>query len=298
MERTLLFRRTLAGVLRRFAYRYPRAAALMALVLGIVAAAELRYGCRPAGGLRVATFNIQNYPKGPEQEAGAFQLIRELRAPLVGVQEIRDPIAFAEAARRNLGPAWTLLFPRSGPEQRVALLLDGEQVEVLGVWTRDDTVVNGYTKPLLDAELKTKQGERLRVLVVHLKAGGAEYLDIRRAQLARLQRLVDELQLSGERVVLLGDFNSTTPEDRDGLAALASSSNLTWTSRDLRCTAYWPRETECRSSALDHVFLTGPAPAAEVGGPCQSEGCDVGRSCPVFSNKVSDHCPVVVELGM
>jgi hypothetical protein len=251
----------------------------------------------------VATFNIENFPKSPRQEAGAFDTIRGLEVAALGVQEITDPDAFAAAARRRLGEAWRFVFAERGPTQRVGVLFDGGTFDLLSTTTHRDTEVYPGAKPTFEARLgpgagRTSAlggGEVLRLLVVHLKAQG-DGADLRQKQLRALRPVFAAALASGERVVLLGDFNATGESDRAELGALAVATGATWASEDLPCTSYWARPDGCRGSALDHVFTWAAPRRALARGPCESEGCEPGERCPIFRDEVSDHCPVVVEL--
>ncbi|HEU4538569.1 MAG TPA: endonuclease/exonuclease/phosphatase family protein, partial [Polyangiaceae bacterium] len=261
--------------------------------------------CEPRPGLRVATFNIENYPKSPRQEAGAFEAIRGLEVAALGVQEIVEPAAFAAAAKRRLGDEWRFVFAEGGPKQRVGVLFDGGALELLSTHTyRETERVYPGAKPTFEARLAPKAGgslfgpgagEVLRLLVVHLKAQG-DGVERRRAQLQALRPVFAAAVGSGERVVLLGDFNATEPSDRDELGALADATGASWASRDLRCTSYWARADGCLGSALDHVIASAKPRRVAARGPCETEGCSPGASCPIFREEVSDHCPVVVDL--
>ncbi|HEU4407586.1 MAG TPA: endonuclease/exonuclease/phosphatase family protein [Polyangiaceae bacterium] len=276
------------------------------LALVLVAALPFADGlCPPRSPLRVATFNIENYPKSSRQEAGAFEAIRGVEASAIGVQEIVEPEAFAEAARRRLGPAWRFVHAEGGPKQRVGVLFDGGALELVSTHTyRETEAVYPGAKPTFEARLRPKPsvsffgagaGEVLRLMVVHLKAQG-DGVDLRRAQLKALRPVFAAAMGSGERVVLLGDFNATDDSDRDELAALAAATGATWASRELPCTSYWARPDGCRGSALDHVFTWAEPRRIAAEGPCESEGCSPGSRCPIFREEVSDHCPVAVDL--
>lgn len=279
--------------------RWPLALALVALL------PFAPWLCAPRPALRVATFNIENYPKSARQEAGAFEAIRQLGVAAVGVQEIVEPAAFAEAAGRRLGPGWRFVFAEGGPKQRVGVLFDGEGLELLSTRTHRETeAVYPGAKPTFEARLRPKSSasflgagadEVLRLLVVHFKAQG-DGVGRRRAQFEALRPVLAAAMGSGERVVLLGDFNATEGADRDELAALARATGSTWASRELPCTSYWARPDGCRGSALDHVLTWAAPRGVAARGPCESEGCTPGERCPIFREEVSDHCPVVVEL--
>jgi endonuclease/exonuclease/phosphatase family metal-dependent hydrolase len=131
------------------------------------------------------------------------------------------------------------------------------------------------------------------VLVVHLKAGGDGH-DIRARQYVALAKIVSEVKRSGERVVLLGDFNATGDDDRDDLALLARDTGMTWATRELACSAFWSRDDGCPTSRLDHVLTWAPPSKVEAAGACATDGCEWQHRCPLYAEQVSDHCPVVV----
>src|SRR5438067_1556338 len=94
-----------------------RTLALVVLVLILV----WRTGCnQPA--LRIASFNIEDYPKSRAQELGAFALIDSLGASAIGVQEITDPDRFVASARSYLGPSWSFTYANRGNKWRIGVL--------------------------------------------------------------------------------------------------------------------------------------------------------------------------------
>ena len=107
--------------------------------------------------------------------------------------------------------------------------------------------------------------------------------------------ILEVARASGDRIVVLGDFNATGPADRTRIAALAGGAELTWASRDLTCTCFWQRESDCVGSALDHVLTSMEVDDTRVAGEC-AKGCPATDRCPTWRREVSDHCPVVVDL--
>ncbi len=255
----------------------------------LAAAVALPARC-PRPPLRVATFNVEDFPRDDRQVEGAFAEIRRTTAPVVALQEITDPAVLAAAARAELGEGWRALTT-TGDHHRLGLLYDAGRVEVRSVVVREETRVVPGARPALDAELVV-DGRPLRVVTVHLKAGGRSQVPVRALQLARLgELLVDE----DGPVVVLGDFNTSTDADRAAVAALAHATRLTWASEDLGCTALWEEDRAgCVGRALDHVLSATPA-TVTVGAACAA-GCPPADRCPRWRHEVSDHCPVVVEL--
>jgi endonuclease/exonuclease/phosphatase family metal-dependent hydrolase len=245
--------------------------------------------------IRIATFNIENYPKSPEQPAAAFAMIAELDLDVLAVQEITDPSHFAAMARASLGPSWRFVHPRRGPEQRIGILYDRDRFDLLSVRELKQTIVYDGAKPALEARLRPRDGgDVLRIVTVHLKAGG-EHFETRRLQLDALQPILRKAAKSDDRLVILGDFNATGDQDRSRIRTLADFVGIEWASEPLSCTSYWDRSDGCIGTALDHV-LTSEDVEAEAMGPCRTEGCDRKDRCPIFHREVSDHCPVLIEL--
>lgn len=289
--------RSILGLLARLVW-LRRGVAIPVAALALLLFVGSQRAC-PEPGVRVATFNIRNFPENPAQIVGAFKTIEGLDVPVIAVQEITDPAAFASAAKRHLGKKWRAEFGPHAHSQRVILpgvLYDGHRYELDYARRHLDTQINGSDRPTLEVRLFSRDGgPTLRVFVVHLKAGG-DGAQIRRRQLLALTPLIARAARGQDQLMVLGDFNSTGDEDLANLARFATDTGLNWATKALTCTAYWKPQGKCSGSALDHVFTSRPAHEATARGPCESVGCDPGDSCPVFYDEVSDHCPVTVSL--
>ncbi|MFB6350255.1 MAG: endonuclease/exonuclease/phosphatase family protein [Bradymonadaceae bacterium] len=245
--------------------------------------------------LTVATFNIEEFPQSDEQVAGAFEAIAETGVQVVAVQEIIGPERFRHAARKRLEGDWRAVFPDQSPETRPGVLFDRNRFTLEATYTHEETVVYEGARPVFEVELTGDGGTELEVFVVHLKAG-SHGLPVRREQHGALVEILGHHQNGDRRTIVLGDFNSTEPQDRELLAGISEGSSLRWLSRRTGCTGYWIPEESCRSFTLDHVFADGLGAKALSRGPCERVGCDPGRQCPIFHERVSDHCPVTVQL--
>lgn len=261
--------------------------------------------CRPTtqdlGRVRIATFNIENFPKNSQQIERAFVEIQKLGASIVALQEIEQPVLTAREARNRLGTDWDFVYVDTSPLPRYAhhngVLFDRRVWTLVSTATHDETrLEHNRHKPTFEVRLApVAGGDIVSVLVVHLKSG-SDGRAIRERQLTALAGIVREVGRSGERVVVLGDFNATEDDDRADIARVADAGELAWATEELACSAFWRRDDGCPRSRLDHV-LTWTAPASvEAGGACATEGCDWEESCPIYREQVSDHCPVVVEL--
>jgi endonuclease/exonuclease/phosphatase family metal-dependent hydrolase len=246
---------------------------------------------------RAATFNIERFPKDQRQIDGAFAELATLDARIIAVQEITDTELFAATARSKLGADWQFVpeHPPDGTlDHQIGVLFDRRAYSLVRKRVHDGTRLGGRHKPTLDVELRDRATEEvLHVLVVHFKSGG-EHQPTRRRQYAALRATVAEVQRSGAPVIVLGDFNATSNEDRADLANLATATRTTWATEGLPCSAFWDRLDSCPTSRLDHVLTTQRPAEVHAAGACATVGCDTHDRCPLYEEHVSDHCPVVV----
>ncbi|MGE5185961.1 MAG: endonuclease/exonuclease/phosphatase family protein [Acidobacteriota bacterium] len=244
--------------------------------------------------LRLATFNIEDFPQHDAQVAGAFDELAHVGAAIVAVQEIVDPARFERELHARFGASWSFVHTDDGSHE-LGVMFDRAAWTLVSVQIHDETRLGGNHKPVLDVRLRGDDGELVRVLVVHLKSG-TPGRDVRARQHAALVPIVRAAVASGEHVVVMGDFNATEDADRADLASLARATHLAWATEPLACSAFWRREDGCWRSRLDHVLTFASPESVAVAGACASEGCERQDRCPRYVREVSDHCPVVVEL--
>jgi endonuclease/exonuclease/phosphatase family metal-dependent hydrolase len=252
----------------------------------------------PPGPLRIATFNIEDFPKDDRQIAGAFDELGALDAGIIAVQEIMDPRRFERELKQRLGADRQVVFEPFVERgyRHTGVVFDRRAFSFVSTRLHEETRLRSTHKAVLEVRLRPLAGgDVIRVLVVHLKAG-SDGRDVRERQHAVLAGVVRRAVDSGDRVVVLGDFNATHDElDRADLAALAKHADLVWTTEPLACSAFWRRDDGCPSSRLDHIvaWKDGKVSAA---GACAADGCEWKASCPVYASQISDHCPVVLQL--
>jgi endonuclease/exonuclease/phosphatase family metal-dependent hydrolase len=274
------------------------------LVLVVVACAiAARAAChdRAREPIRFATFNIEDFPKDERQVVGAFDEIARIGASFVAVQEIGDPALFARAATARLGDSWRFVAEPAGraDDHLLGVVFDAHAWELASTRTYDDTRVGGRNKATLEVRLRPRDGDGdaiVRVLVVHFRCC-SEGRDTRVRQHAALDRILARIASSGERVVVLGDFNATADGDRGDVRATAARRGLAWATEPLACTAFWDRDDGCPRSRLDHVLTWAPPADVTAAGACATDGCDRTDRCPLYAEHVSDHCPVVVTMS-
>lgn len=267
---------------------------LVAIAVGALVA---RASCRHTDRATIATFNIEHFPRDARQIEGAFDEITATGASIIAAQEITDPTVFLAAARRRLAASWDFVHDHRRIENHhhIGALFDRRAWRLVSSEVHDDTRLGPRDLPVLEVRLAPVDGgDLVRLLIVHLRPMTAGR-PVRARQHEVLAKLAGAARDSGERVVVLGDFNATEDGDRDDLAELARAAGLTWATRSLACTAFWRRDDGCPRSRLDHVLTSDPPTRAIVTGGCATHGCDRQERCPLFAEHVSDHCPVVVD---
>lgn len=273
------------------------------LGLGIVAIALVLRCHAPAASqpVRIATFNIEDFPKDRRQVDGAFDEIVATRASIVAVQEIGDPWLFSRTSRARLGASWRFVSENTSPfdlrPHYIGVAYDGAAWQLIGTDVHDDTALDRRLKATYEVRLRPAGGGAIvRVLVVHFRSG-TPGRDLRAQQYVGLDRLLGRVLASGDRVIVLGDFNATEDGDRADLARVAAAHELDWSTEPLGCTAFWRRADGCPRSRLDHVLAWSHPDSVEALGACATEGCDWQDRCPIYREHVSDHGPVVVTFS-
>ncbi len=273
------------------------------LGLGLACIFALSSGEQPSesalvGGPGFASFNIEYFPKDQRQIDGAFELIASLNAEAIGVQEITKPELFREEAHKRLGPNWNFVYQDALGKRRtklhIGVLYNSETYSLESVRSHFETRIDDRTQTTFEARLRNRaNGRAVSMLVIHFKAlpAGREQ---RARQFVGLTTIIQGLHDEGRHVIVMGDFNATDADDRSDLETLSQKTGLFWATRDLSCSAFWERQSDCPTSRLDHVLTWRQPAEVYAKGGCE-QGCEKRNSCPLYRKIVSDHCPVVVE---
>ncbi|QKT04076.1 endonuclease/exonuclease/phosphatase family protein [Ectothiorhodospiraceae bacterium 2226] len=224
----------------------------------------------------VATYNVHRCigRDGRRDPARVAQVIRELRAPIVGLQEVETVFSgepdqhqlnfLSEATGMAAIPGPTF-FRTDGHYGNVLLT----NADVADIRRHDVSVARREPRGILDVDLELG-GHRLRVLNLHLGLSWRE----RDRQISKLEDLVHEPR--PEPLVVMGDFNEWWP----------------WSPRLHRLHKRFGHRTDMRTFparwpllSLDRIWVR---PAALV------RGAEVCKSR--LARVASDHLPLRVEL--
>lgn len=292
---------------------------------------------QPPGVLRIATWNIRNFPldERPQDPELGFSrrtnicdleaVLSGLDADVIGLAEIRDSRRFPPILRRSgNGRDYRVVLSRSGSDrlQRLAIAWDARRLEALGTPVEVTTVAEGKgARPALALRLRSREepGLDFTVVQVHLRAAPAGYATRLRQYHALAAWAREWVAESGDPdLLVMGDFNTTGATGGDSdiaeiarVEALLGAVGLRRLVNPLGCSEYWEGPGRWDgihvASLLDHVFAGGlprlPA-SAEVRTwlHCARLQCGPLESRPGSEDAtywdVSDHCPITLDLPL
>lgn len=262
-----------------------------------------------AGALRVATWNLRNFPRDHDRAWMRAQL-RKARPDVLALQEILDPTGLDD-----LLPGYEVHLSQHGGrnQQRLGIAFRPGRVRLReGLREHPALSLDGRVRPAVSARLEPRDGgPPFSIVVVHLKATPAGFTE-RIQQWEALRQLV--AGLPDPRVLVLGDFNATGPPAGSPLLELGvlearlHGVGLRRLPTLGGCTAYWGGvrfDAWVEPSELDLVFASeawlGDADVAAV--PlthCAAHACRAFRTTDAEPEqsyaRASDHCPVVADL--
>jgi endonuclease/exonuclease/phosphatase family metal-dependent hydrolase len=283
--------------------------------------------------VRIATWNVRWFPDGrpggsdPQRTTDLDWLgcaIAGLSVDAIALQEVllheRGRAALDRlltALDRRTGGRWQAIDDGCPPEhQHLVFLVDTSRARIESHRTIAEFNPTGHAceqrlRPGLLVRLRFGGGLDLSVLALHLDSGTTprDYAR-RRLSLARLAEVTRELAASDPDLLVVGDFNTMGCRGCDPrqsanaeiatLEGELAAAGLRVLAPTERCTEY----SGSHASLLDHVAASAamtelPRQArAEVAGVCALLACrhPPRDPRPAALERLSDHCPIVVEL--
>lgn len=287
------------------------------------------------GTLRIATWNIRNFPldERPQQDDLGFSrrtnicdledVLSALDADLLGLAEIGDKRRFPPILRRATGDArYGIRFSSHGGRwgQMIALAWNMDRLELVGEpFEVPGVALDPSLRPALGAWFRSvdEPGLSFAAVQVHLAATPRGF-DERQRQYDRLvewaRAAADE---RGEvRLVVMGDFNTTgwpdgsTNQELELLDSVFATAGFGRLPNATGCTEYWEgrgdRDGVQVPALLDLVYVRGleswSPSRAQSWLHCRRLSCGQmisikGREDGTFWD-VSDHCPVTFDLDL
>jgi endonuclease/exonuclease/phosphatase family metal-dependent hydrolase len=299
-----------------------------------VMAGEFPVGKATDGSLRIATWNVRNFPldeRPPEDDLGFSRrtnicdfetALGGLEADLVGLQEVNDIRRFQPILRRACGERpMDVRFSSGGGRfgQHLAVAWDNSVLELVGQPMEiTELVLEPGMRPAFGGYFRSLRvgSVDFTLVVVHLESGPQNFADRRRQNRALATWIEHRIQSTGDSdVIVLGDFN-TTGSPRGGLEgelqsvdAILGRTGLERLPNPLGCTSYWEgggeRDGVQQPALVDHVFVGGFGADAivtplEAWLHCERWQCEELISRPGEEDgtfwDVSDHCPLTFEI--
>lgn len=273
--------------------------------------------------IRVVTWNLANFAgasSGHDLER-MREVIEKLDPDVLALQEVKDPEALAA-----LLPGWEIALSSAGGRghQLLGVAVRPDRVALLDRAEHPQLSLDGRVRPAFAVYLRAlEQGPDFWLVVVHLKAM-PDAIDLRRQQWPMLAELARDRLGHGpgaadHDLLIAGDFNTTGPVGAGARGPASEQAELARVLADVGlrrlpnaggCTAYYDgqrRDAWQEPSEIDLVWARDLAESLEPntqvhsGTHCAEERCRDFRSTDAYPVRdyefVSDHCPVVLDLG-
>jgi endonuclease/exonuclease/phosphatase family metal-dependent hydrolase len=298
-------------------------------VLGRARCLEALASQRPPASPRLAAYNVRWFPDGAPGSAAKGPgtdlewlacTLAATGAEAVALQEWKQNARAVAAAEKVLshlerltGHRWQRALDACPSEsvQHVGVLWDTARATLLGSRTIAELNPRGSAcadslRPGLGAALRLSDGTELELVSIHAKSGTERRsLELRRTTRAALAPLTAD---SPRPLVLAGDFNTmgcprcsppvSASDDRSELAASAQRAGLTLVALEPACTHYYRGEPGLLDGFVVDARLASRITRAWPSGYCAALGCgEMPASEPAELGALSDHCPVVLQLG-
>lgn len=161
--------------------------------------------------LRIATWNVENFPKNAATPQLLAESILALELDLMAIQEVADEDAFWDLVEDLPLYAGTL-SPHEyfdGSYQKVGFLYRSDKLQVGNIRVLFDHDGFSFPRPAYQATVTSRTtGADFFAITLHLKAGRGN--DNRERRISAAQELADhalKLATTDDDIVLLGDFN-------------------------------------------------------------------------------------------
>lgn len=270
------------------------------------------FPCKDDGKMMAEKYdiNLRYPPKGNATNMDSlFKVLKQLDIELLAVEEIVDTKLFSEMAKKYLGNSYKFIYAPSPGSQKVGLLYDSAQLELIGqpqVYSNLKLKPDSWLRPGLRAYFKAKpSGFDFHAIVLHLKASPSGW-NKRKQQLKILEGILEELPEKSKDadIVVLGDMNNVTKAGAGEFTPMLDRLGYYWATEELGKlpTNYWQPDykvNRIKASTIDHIFISPDAKieyvenSTRVGGGCAAgKPFYEGKDIPAYFKYVSDHCPV------
>lgn len=248
--------------------------------------------------LGIATWNIEQFPKTATTPRAVREILAELGADLIGVEEILEPAAF-EGMMAKL-PDWRAIRVEEPYDYlAVGMLYRPDRIRILESSPIFTNEAYAFPRPPLWARVEALDADGqpafdFEFVVVHLKAlGDSRSQDRRRVACQRLETWIRSRQAQGDEqdIIVVGDWNDRIDE----VAAqnvftpfLEAPERYTFLSQELVDAG--EASYILFPGVIDHILVTRDA--LDEYGPGRTQAVKLDETYPGYVPHVSDHRPV------
>lgn len=248
--------------------------------------------------LEVVTWNIENFPMNAATQDLVVDIIEDMDADVIAIQEITSLSDFSDLLGELSGWSGNVL-QFNGSNLMLGYLYKNSEVSVTTVaenlfedmTEENDFAFTAFRRPLL-TKIRHMNGLEVTLINVHLKCcDGSE--DRRRAASDKLKGYIDT-NLPDEQVIVLGDFNDEIVDDDNVFQVfLDDAANYRFATIDIASggTANWSFPSF--PSHIDQILITDELFERVM----QTETLILDNCSNAYLSTVSDHRPVIMRLN-
>ncbi len=250
----------------------------------------------------MATWNIENFPKGVSTPKVVADLIASLDIDMVALQEVQDQAAFEEVVARLRGYDGLVSSHTysDGSYQKVGYVYRTSLLTVGGAFLLFDDSGYEFPRPALkvDVTVKTDPLVSFTALALHLKAGGGFQDRSRREDAVVLLEEFLRSAVDGagnDNIAVIGDFNDTLGSGSAVFSPLTGNSDR-YTVHTTGNDAAGEVSFVPSSVLLDHIVTTSQFDDQFATGNTIIPRLDMQMDG--YERQVSDHLPVILRLPL
>lgn len=243
--------------------------------------------------LEVVTWNIEHYPMDETTLDEVKDIIINLDADVISLQEISSLTVFETLVDELDG--WEGEFALSG-SINLAFLYKTSEIELLESITEIYTDnSSAFPRPPAIIKFRHTQGD-IHLIDIHLKCCDGDTNISRREEASRLLKEYIDTTLPNEKVIVAGDFNdeiySQDGSEKTFENLINDPDNYKFADMDIAMgsTMYWSYPSW--PSHIDHILITNELFSHQF----TVETLDLKACNLTFESKVSDHRPVVMKV--
>ncbi len=243
--------------------------------------------------LEVLTWNLKFFPATSTAIGEIKNIISNLNPDVIGLQEINSANDFEVLVNKLEG--WEGVISNTG-NLNLGYLYKSSEIEVVeSLSTPLESNSSAFPRPPAVIKLKHAIGE-IYIFDLHLKCCGGEENVARRMEAARLLKEYIDINLSNEKVIVLGDYNDEIYSE-DGSEVTFDllkndPDNYRFADMDIAIDESLGWSYPSWPSHIDHILVTNEFYSNEI----ITNTLLLDECNDFYFSQVSDHRPVMVSI--